>query len=317
MVRVAESFIHQAAKLWLESDGKHCDQRQDDGRFPASCSVFSEEGEDAESAANESLRRQIASLMRDNSALSEEVQSYKTCTNDLHRDNSALSKEVQGYETYTKDLCRDNSALSNEVQGYKIYANDLHRIISSQNGELSRFEEMINTLKVKNEDILEENINLTTSNRQMQKELRYKKTDPEPAALAIGTKVSDGELKSHWKQLKFSVRNLALLIADNIPEGHCPARMKRVSRRQKTESSRRMFCNPDLRSWAIEKRLWSTICHVVFESHSQSDLDEARHSFKYFKSVMLDSESYFSSVKKEREKGGRMQRRERCRQPKC
>lgn len=182
------------------------------------------------------------------------------------------------------------------IEGYEAHIRSLQDLISHQNTRLYVMDCEIGNLTFEYAKLHAEHTSLIASHQAAE---RHSCTADRKAAsvnepvLANNTKISDGELKSHWKQLKFSIRTLSLLVAHSIPEDRCPSyskTMKNVSRGNKMESSRRAFENPNLRRWAIEKFLWLSIHRIVFMSQSHSDSDADRRSFKEFKKTMLQSE---------------------------
>ncbi|KAG5918175.1 hypothetical protein E4U42_006957 [Claviceps africana] len=210
--------------------------------------------------------------------------------------SSMLTERIQALEAENAKLLSSAAwyeyRFMAEKKRHKEYISTLLERFRTHQENASIWKRSSKILKSQIADLRQRERDLAASYEAVQKELHQRKADPGPsAALAIGSKVFDGELKSEWKQLKFSIRNLALLIVDSIPEDRCPPlgkRLKRLSGGKTPKSSRRIFSDPDSRSWAIEKSLWSTVCNIVFESQSGSDLDEAGHSFKHFKKVMLD-----------------------------
>ncbi|KAG6003967.1 hypothetical protein E4U21_001547 [Claviceps maximensis] len=234
----------------------------------------SEEEEDKKPAANMILRNRLVSPTRDDFCFRAEK------LRDERRIN-ALQKLV---------LVRNNK-LSTLSRMVKSLACDLAEVINTSETNLSMYYERTQSLEAQIADYQEMNSALITLNLRMRKRLRQRGNDPgEAAALAIGGKVSDGELKSQWKQLKFSVVNLALLIDEIIPDDRCPPlgrRDRRLSGGKKSKLSRLMFKNPNLKRWAIEHYLWLSIFNIVFESRSRSDRDKAGRNFKDFKRSIL------------------------------
>lgn len=182
------------------------------------------------------------------------------------------------------------------IEGIEAYIRSLEDWISRQNTHLYVMDSELGSLASRYEKLHAEHTSLMASHQAAKRHpctADRKAASVKEEVLANNTKISDGELKSHWKQLKFSIRTLSLLIAHSIPEDRCPLRsttMKNVSRDNKPESSRRAFENPNLRRWAIEKFLWLSIYRIVFMSQSHSDSDADRRSFREFKKSMLQSE---------------------------
>lgn len=220
----------------------------------------------------------------------EYIHSLEERIHDMNSKNSLLSERIQFLETQNAGLLPgsprpDDTWFMTEKRRDNECINALREHNIAQYSHLVEMHQNIKTLEAQNAKFRNKNMDLT---RRLQIADR-------PAALANGTKVSDGELKSQWKELKFSVQNLALLIAEHTPEARYPTpgkRLKGLSGGNISKASRRMFNDPDLRRWAIEQLLWLTIWRIVFESRSRSDLNEAVEFFKLFKMEMLKSE-YF------------------------
>ncbi|KAG5981775.1 hypothetical protein E4U55_002577 [Claviceps digitariae] len=286
-----------------EGDKKPDEKCKDERRGseePLSCSKENgkrEEGEEAKPALHEILGNQLVShtrkdswSMAENRGYNEYSDSLQECISNQNGIISRLSEKIHMLEA---EITSGRKGFwAQKVQDLKGRIHDLRKIVSTQETRLSDLFKENQFLKAQNTHIQQKYAELTASYETVQTRLRQRDTDPgEPPVLAIGTKVSDGELKSQWTQLQFTVRNLALLIDDNLPEDRCPPLGKGFQRHSggnKSKSSRNMFKDLDLRRWAIEQYLWSSVYKIVFESQSKSDWDKTGHNLKQFKKFMLD-----------------------------
>ncbi|KAG5949899.1 hypothetical protein E4U53_005659 [Claviceps sorghi] len=205
---------------------------------------------------------------------------------------SKLQKKIQLLQAQKKKLQLAESAQDTEIQNLRDQIATFEKVFNSRKKEFARLLNENENLKTQKLRIQKNYKVLDTSYQEAQRKLRQGKTNAdESAALANGTKVSDGEWRSQWKQLKCSIQNLVLLIEDEVSEARCPPlgkRFKRSSVGKGPRFSRHMFRDPNMRRWAVERYLWVLICDVVFDSKSRSDLDKAGRNYKIFNKAVLD-----------------------------